>query len=402
LHYPPLELFNKTMPILFFTVVIDLIGFGLIIPILPFITPNFGGSHFDIALLIACYSICAGICGPFWGKLSDRYGRKPVLLTCLAGGSISYLIMAFSTNLEMLYASRIAAGIMAGNFGVASAMVADMTSAQNRAKGMGMIGAAFGIGLVIGPFIGGFLSGDAADHYLPGLVASALSLTALFAGACFLKESLPPEKRQEQRKQLQQQNKQSIFAMLKNTGNSLLVFQYFLHNSCVSLSTYLFPLWVAARLNWGPKETGLTFGAVGLIMIVVQGRMIGPMIKRFNELPLLFICVSLMFIGFIFSSFAQGQEQMIGAFFITLTGATCCIPILSSLLSKRTPLEIRGRMMGTSTAASAWGRTFGPILAGCILGISGFDLSWLMGALLCCFYLSWIISQLRKPTPIIE
>lgn len=390
------------MGILFFTAVIDLIGFGLIIPILPFVTPKFGGDHFDIALLIACYSICAGIFGPFWGKLSDRYGRKPILLTCLAGGSLSYLIMAFSTNLEMLYASRIAAGIMAGNFGIASAMVADMTSSQNRAKGMGLIGAAFGIGLVIGPFIGGFLSGDAADHRLPGFVASGLSLAALLAGAFLLKESLPKEKRQEHHEQRQKQNKQSVFALLKNTRNTLLVSQYFIHNSCVSLSTYLFPLWVAARLEWGPKETGLTFGAVGILMAIIQGRMIGPLIKRLNELPLLLGCVTLMLAGYLFSAVAEGQQQMVTAFFVTLSGATCCIPILSSLLSKRTPLEVRGRMMGTSTAASAWGRTFGPVAAATILSFSNFDITWLLGVLLCGFYLSWIFSELRNPTPEVE
>lgn len=130
--------------------------------------------------------------------------------------------------------------------------------------------------------------------------------------------------------------------------------------------------------------------------------MIGPLIKRFNELPLLLGCVTLMLVGYLFSAVAEGQQQMVAAFFVTLSGATCCIPILSSLLSKRTPLEVRGRMMGTSTAASAWGRTFGPVAAATILGFSNFDVTWLLGALLCGFYLSWIFSELRNPTPEVE
>ena len=179
------------MPVLFLTVVIDLIGFGIMMPILPFLAPQLGGNDFDIAMIILIYSLFAGLCGPFWGKLSDRFGRKPIILCCLGGTAISYLLLAYSESLAAVYASRAFCGIMAGNFGVASAMIADMTTAENRAKGMGLIGAAFGMGMVIGPFLGGVLAGDDMSFARPSLAAAALSLLAMIAGAITLKESLP-------------------------------------------------------------------------------------------------------------------------------------------------------------------------------------------------------------------
>ena len=136
------------MPILFLTVVIDLIGFGIVIPILPFLSPQLGADNMDIAYIVSIYAVCAGLCGPFWGKLSDHIGRKPVLLICLGGGALSYVMLGLATELWMIYLSRAFAGFLAGNFGVATAMIGDISSASSRAKNMGLLGAAFGLGMV--------------------------------------------------------------------------------------------------------------------------------------------------------------------------------------------------------------------------------------------------------------
>ena len=139
------------MPILFGVVLLDLIGFGIVIPILPFLSPQLGASKMDIALIIVSYAACSGLCGPYWGRLSDRIGRKPVIMICLLGSAIAYVLLANASELWMVYCARAFAGLVAGNMGVASAMMSDMTSSENRAKGMGLIGAAFGMGLVLGP-----------------------------------------------------------------------------------------------------------------------------------------------------------------------------------------------------------------------------------------------------------
>jgi DHA1 family tetracycline resistance protein-like MFS transporter len=386
------------MPVLFFIVVIDLIGFGIILPIMPFLAPEFGGSDFDIAMMIAVYSVFAGICGPFWGKLSDRFGRKPVILTCLTGTAASYLLLASSTTLEMVYLSRIFCGLMAGNFGVASAMIADITTEENRAKGMGLIGAGFGVGLVIGPFIGGLLAGEHVNFIRPAIAAATMSIIAMIAGSFILKESHPKEKRLQPADELPGQSL-GIFAMIKHTGNSLLISQYFLHNTCISLVGFLFPLMARDYLAWGPKEIGIIFGIQGLLIAILQGSVIGPASKRYGELRCLTIGISSMIIGFLcLAFFAHNATTIVGAMLATITGATFTGPMLNSLTSKRTPQHLRGRMMGTATSVSAWGRVFAPLTGGAMLGFAGFSIAWLSGVVAGGLILAWVAHERRKPS----
>lgn len=384
------------MPVLFLTVVIDLIGFGIIMPIMPFLAPEFGGSDFDIAMMIAVYSVFAGICGPFWGKLSDRFGRKPILLTCLAGTAASYIMLANADSLLMIYASRILCGLMAGNFGVASAMIADITTEDNRAKGMGMIGAAFGIGMVIGPFIGGTLAGNSMNFARPALAAAALSLLAMIAASIKLKESLSKEKRQQLASQHGNQT-QSLFSMVKSTGNGLLLSQYFLHNTCVSIVGFLFPLMARDILDWGPQEVGIVFGFQGLFIAALQSSVIGPASDKFGELRCLLLGVSLMLAGFLcLAFFAVDTTTLVGSVFITVTGAAFSSPMLNSLTSKRTPTHLRGRMMGTTTSISAWGRVCAPLTGGAVLSLAGFSIAWLSGVVFAGLFLSWVVSELKN------
>ena len=161
------------MPVLFGVVFIDLIGFGIVIPILPFLSPQLGADKLDVAYIIVVYAVGAGLCAPFWGRLSDRIGRKPVIMMCLGGAAVSYAMLGFASSLWMVYVARAFAGLMAGNLGVASAMMADVTKPESRARGMGLIGAAFGLGLVIGPMLGGLLSGEQPGFTLPCAVATS-------------------------------------------------------------------------------------------------------------------------------------------------------------------------------------------------------------------------------------
>ena len=384
------------MPILFGVVLLDLIGFGIVIPILPFLSPQLGATKMDIAYIVVSYAIGAGISGPLWGRLSDRIGRKPVIMTCLGGAAVSYVMLGLASELWMVYAARAFAGIMAGNLGVASAMMADITPPENRARGMGLIGAAFGLGMVLGPMIGGLLSGDDASFTLPCIFAGVMSVLAIIAAALFLPESLTPEKRAEHRALQQHGNRLSLYRMLQVTGNRLVLLQYVLHTICVSSVTYLFPLWMGDMLGWGAREVGIVFGIQGAIMVVVQGGLMGMLVRNVGEWRLLCICIGAFLGGLFTAVFAQGMFTMIGAMYVAMTGATLCMPLLNTIVSHRTPMEHRGRIMGTTSSASAWGRVFGPLLAGTNLGLFGYSGAWLFCVFILVFYLAWALREYAR------
>jgi len=381
------------MPLLFGVVLLDLIGFGIVIPILPFLSPRLGADKIDIALIIVTYALCAGLCAPHWGRLSDRLGRKPVIMICLAGAAVSYVMLGLASQLWMIYVARGFAGVMAGNFGVASAMMADITTPRNRARGMGMIGAAFGLGLVLGPLLGGLLSGGGDSFTLPCIVAGGMSVLAIIAAAFFLPESLSPEKRAANRVQQMQGGQGSILAMLRATGNRMLVFQYVLHNASISSLTYLFPLWVGDLLGWGAREVGIVFGIQGLVMAVLQGVLLGPMVRALGELRLLRFGVSICLLGLVIAVFADTMPVMVGSAFIAMSGATICMPLLNTIVTHRTPHDLRGRMMGTTGSASSWGRVVGPLLAGANLALFGYAGAWVGCVVIVFFYLLWTLQE---------
>jgi MFS family permease len=387
------------MPVLFGVVLLDLIGFGIVIPILPFLSPQLGASKMDIALIIATYAVCAGLCGPSWGRLSDRLGRKPVIMICLAGAALSYVLLGLASALWMVYAARGFAGLMAGNFGVASAMMADITTPQNRARGMGMIGAAWGLGLVLGPVLGGLLSGDDGSFVLPCIVAGGMSLLAILAAALFLPESLSAEKRAAHRLAQHGGRQGSVFRMLRETGNRLLALQYVLHNACVSSVSYLFPLWVGDLLDWGAREVGIVFGVQGMIVVVLQAAVLGPAVRALGEIRSLRIAIGFFASGLLLAVFVTGLPWMVVAVLVAMSGATLCMPLLNSITAHRAPVELRGRMLGTTNSASSWGRVVGPLLAGTNLALFGYPAAWSGCVLILCIYLAWAIRQSGADAP---
>jgi len=377
------------MPVLFGVVLLDLIGFGIVIPILPFLSPQLGADKLDVAFIIMVYAIGAGVCAPFWGRLSDRIGRKPVIMICLAGAAVSYVMLGLASALWMVYAARAFAGMMAGNVGVASAMMADITRPENRAKGMGLIGAAFGLGLVLGPMLGGLLSGEEPGFLLPCAVAGGMSVLALVAAAIFLPESLAADRRAAHREHQQSGAMGSTYSMLRAGGNRLLMLQFCLHNLCVSSLTYLFPLWAGDTLDWGPRQVGIVFGIQGAIMVVVQGGLMGLLVRNLGELQLLRIAVTALVVGLGIGVFADSMALMVASIFVAMTGATLCMPLLNTIVSHRAPVMNRGRMLGISGAASSWGRVAGPALGGFNLALFGYHGAWLGSLLVSLLYMAW-------------
>ena len=383
-------------PLLFAVVLLDMIGFGIVIPILPFITPRLGGDNLDIALIIAAHALGAAVAGPGWGRLSDRFGRKPILMICTLGAAAAYVFLALADTLWAIYAARALAGIMAGNFPVASAMMADVTPPADRARGMGLVGAAFGLGLVLGPLLGGLLAGAEGSFTLPCLLAALMSLLAVLAAGLFLPESRPGQRRSDTRRH-------GLWQTLRASRARLLMLQYVLHSASISAVTYLFPLWVYALLDWQAREVGIVFGVVGALMALNQGLLMGVWIRLLGELSLLRVCIGLFLAGQVLALFAASAWTMVTALLLALGGATVCMPILNAMSSRRGRGEDRGRLLGVASAAASLGRVAGPLLAGALLTFGGFRVAWALPLAMVAAYWLWALGAwARRAAPLHE
>jgi len=361
--------------LVFFVIVVDLIGFGIVIPILPFLSPQLGGGTDDIAFILATYSIAAAIVAPIWGKMSDRVGRRRILGICLLGGAVSHFLLAIADTLCLVYVSRAVAGMMAGGVPVATALIADASTPEQRSRAMGLIGRAFGIGLILGPVIGGVLARSETDFMLPCMVAGVLSLLA--AGLAFI--LLPAGKGREGHAESAVNEDPSVplRSIVKRPGLLLFICQFCFHTSAVSASVYLFPLWVANGLGWQAREVGLFFGLIGVVMVVTQGNILGWMTDRFGNLWVL-RSAALCFSASLALSAVATQAWAMGALGLLLfSAATLCLPVLNTIASHLVTPASRGQFFGVTASSAAFGRILGPLVAAALLAQGGYELAWL-------------------------
>ena len=377
--------------LVFSVIVVDLIGFGIVIPILPFMSPALGGDEFDVALVIALYSVCAGIAGPYWGALSDRIGRKKVLVICLTGGAVSYVILGFANQLWLIYVARALAGVMAGNLPVASALMADLSRPERRAKAMGLVGTAFGLGLILGPLLGGLLAGDGESFAVAGFFAASMSVLSAVLAILLL-----PNDQSSRSITRSLKVKSSPIEFARETRSELLLIQYVLHTFAVSAAVYLSPLWLAALLGWGPREIGILFGLVGLGIIIIQGVLLDWLTTRFGLINVLSVGALIFALSLIAAPWMTGEYPRAFAVFGAFTGATSILPVLNTVASIIVPDGERGRMMGLTAFAASIGRVLGPLIVGFVLAIGGYTFAWLMLALPVIFVLFWSLTKARR------
>ena len=250
--------------------------------------------------------------------------------------------------------------------------------------------------MVLGPLLGGLLAGDSGSFTLPCLVAGLMSVMAIVAAAIFLPESVTPERQASNRVQQKSPDRESTLSVLKSSGNRLFITQYVVHTACVSSSTYLFPLWVGDLLGWTAREVGIVFGVQGVIMVALQGGAMGPLVKLLGEWRFLRIAIAFFLVGLLLAVVAWNAPTMVGSMFIAMTGATICMPLLNTLITHRTSANYRGRIMGATSAASSWGRVFGPAITGFNLAWFGYTAAWAFCALLVIFYLAWAVRESHR------
>jgi len=369
---------------LFAIVVVDLIGFGLIIPLLPFFGEHFGASPAVIGLLMACYSLGQLISSPVWGCMSDRVGRRPVLLFSLAGLSLSYILLAFSSAMWMLFVARTFAGLMAGNIATAFAYVADITEPENRAKGMGLVGAAFGLGFIAGPALGGVLAGPDphhADFQTPSLVAAGLSFIACTLTALFLRESLPAHVRQ-QNSELGWVNRwHALGTAFANPSVARILGISFLATFVFAGMEATFALWSLRHFGWGPEQNGYVFAFIGVISALIQGGLLGRLAHLFGEPSLVTSGAAALCLGMVLIPQATSTWELLLIMVAVGVGFSLMSPSLTSLLSLHTDDGIQGGMMGVSRSVVTLSRVLGPTCAGVIFYSLGKDWPFFAGAL---------------------
>ena len=378
------------MPVLFLIVFVDLVGFGLIIPLLPFYAERFGASPQVVTVLLAIFSLMSMISAPLWGRISDRIGRRPVLMASMLAAALAYLLMGFAGALWMLFAARAFAGLCAGNIAAAQAYIADVTPPENRARGMGMIGAAFGLGFIIGPALGGIVAGNdlaTADLRTPGLIAAGLSFAAFLGVVLLLPESLPAAVRaRPSRSRLM-----ILRSVLHRPVLARLFAVFFVVILAFAGMESTFAMWAMRQYGWGPAQIGYVFTYVGLLSAAMQGGLIGPLSRRFGEEWLLLSGLALIALGLLMLPFAGTLPPLLLAVSALAIGMGAMQPSLNSLISRRAGAEEQGEVMGLAQSVGSLARVLGPISAGALFEGFGRHSPYFWGAALvaCALILSW-------------
>lgn len=351
---------RKSRLVVFLIVFVDLLGFGIMIPMLPFYARSFGASAFEVGLLMFSYSAVQVFMAPVWGYLSDIYGRRPILLLTIFGQSFAFLIAGLAPTYFVLLASRSLAGIFAGNISTASAFMADLTPPEERAKGMGLIGAAFGLGFVFGPAIGGLLI--PIGYEWPSLVAAMISfLNFLWAFWVLEEASRAREEREKNRRKFSLKDVSLIFHRPTILVPILLFFLLTFSFTQVEICLGLF---VFDRFYFSERQAGLLLGGVGFIMALVQGLGIGPLVRRWGESRLIFIGEILLAIS-VFVLGLSGRESFLYLALLGMAvGYSITNPCLNAVASKASSSSEQGRVLGLYQSFGGLARVLGPLLAG--------------------------------------
>jgi multidrug resistance protein len=359
--------------IIFITVFIDLLGFGIIIPLLPFYAESFGASALLIGLLGTSFSLMQFLFSPVWGRWSDRVGRKPIILVGLMGSCLSYLVLALAGSLSMVFLARIVGGIAGANIPTAQAYIADITTQENRAKGMGMVGAAFGLGFIFGPALGGVLS-----HFSPQTpmwFASILCLANFIAAWVLLPES---RRVSDSTKSL---GRLEAFrhALTKPTLVLLLVL-YFLVTLAFSGFEATFALFSEASFGFKAATIGFVFTFIGVILSLVQGVLVGKVVKRLGERRLIPMAIVAIAVGLGLLPFVGTVSTLLAALGVLAMGMGFNSPALSSMVSRLSDPNDQGGILGLASSLASLGRVVGPVWGGYLYDAYGDRMPYISAA----------------------
>jgi DHA1 family tetracycline resistance protein-like MFS transporter len=370
-----LDMKNRLLFSIILVVFIDLLGFSLILPLLPYYAETFKANNFVTGLLVASYAAAQLVGAPVLGRLSDRYGRRPVLIASIFGTFIGFLMLGFARTLVMLFAARILDGLSGGNISIAQAYITDVTDAKDRSKGLGMIGAAFGLGFIIGPVTGGFLS--QWGYAVPALVAAALSFINLILIYAWLPESLSSEKRATMNNQKPAITLGALLQALKRPFTGSLLITRFFFGLAFAIFQTIFSLYTLAKFNLSAQSTGLILTYVGVLSVIVQGFLVGRITNRFREDIVIVVCVALMAVSLAGWAIVPSVFALLVILTPTALSGGILNTLLSSTLTKAVEPQEVGGILGLATSVESATRIFAPVIGGALLQQLG---TWAPGA----------------------
>jgi len=348
--------------LIFGTIFLDLVGFGIVIPVLPLYAERFGASPLVIGCLLGIYSAMQCLFAPILGRLSDRVGRRPVLLLSVIGTSAGFLLMGAANSLWLLFAARVIDGITGGNISTAQAYIADITPPEHRSRGMGLIGAAFGLGFIFGPAIGGLLShvSLAAPFFFAAFLAAA-NAVAIY---CLLPESLPVERRNQARARV---SFSALVQQVRQRPLGIILTAYFFTTVSFSLLTATYALFTERRFGYTAAQTGYIFAGQGLLGAVIQGGLLGWLVKTFGDKKLVMAGTATLALSLFLLPMGTTTAFLLLVTTGVAIGHSLALAPLNGLASTSVAGDAQGRVLGMMQSAASFARIVGPVLGGWLL-----------------------------------
>lgn len=374
--------------LIFVTVFLYLVGFGVMLPIIPMLSLEFGASSTQVGLLMSVYSLMQFVFSPFWGRLSDRWGRRPILLFCIIGEVFAYILFALSDTLWGLFVARALAGFFGASISTASAYISDVTSPQERSKGMALIGAAFGLGFVFGPALGGGLTwwgstlssqphfgSDFAAYF----VATLYLLTFVFAWK-FLKESLGTVSGPVDANRVRLSRWQRWKKDLKNQGIASLVGIFFVSTTAMAMMESSLILLVEKKFDWGIREVSFGFAFMGVLMVLSQGLLVRRLLPVLGERRMLVMGLSGVGVGLLGIAMASSVPQLSITIFLLVIASSFVNPSVMGSVSLLSNAQEQGEALGTAQSAASLGRIVGPATGAWAFGNLGHEVPFALGS----------------------
>lgn len=370
---------SRALYVLLLVVFINLVGFGLVIPLLPFYAKALNASPWQVTALFSAYSLGQFLAEPFWGRLSDRIGRRPVLIVTILANTLSYVALAFAPTIAVAFIIRFFSGAASGNISTIQGYMADVTPPEKRAGRMGLLGSAFGAGFVVGPALAVMVHPDGGrlGFQIPLFIAAGLAAMASLGVFLFVVESRAPRKDAPP----PPPRREALKAAFAHPVLSRVLMVTFVSTAAFSGMEAIFGLWTSARFGWGPQQVGLCFAVIGVVASLGQGVLTGRLARRYGEPKVLttglaIICLSMAITPFVPSG--HFVPLFVG---LTAFGQSLVFPCIAALISRATPPDQQGAMLGLNMAGGSLARMSGPMIAGPLFGLTMAGPYW-FGALL--------------------